>query len=473
MAVQMRKFGDGRWFSSLVSAAVFVFLGLIASATTTTEAFQPPHHQWSTRSNVAKWKNSQGQIQVGKDINFNNNQLKGRTNLLFLRDPRVVDDARSTSRLDESKDATNSRQVSYLESLNGSTNKSSDLSSSSDAAATDLATTLETATAAEKSVYRSAIFRTLGWVGAASLFGMWLLVFVSPTTSEEFFAGYLVEQSLSVDNLFVFLLLFEYFKVPLEYQDRVLNWGIFGAIVMRAIMIGLGAAALQNFHEILLVFAGILVYSAGKVLWNVEDDDEEDPSENAIVKFSQNLINSTPKFDGDRFFTMVEGVKTATPLFICMIAVEISDVVFAVDSIPAVFGVTEVRDSKPSFLSLTFRVHAFFSPANTFCFLSNYFRWDSFVLRLQNPLVVFTSNMFAIMGLRSLYTILSKAASDLKYLEPAVAVVLGFIGCKMILEYFGICIQTEVALAVVASLLGTGVGLSIYEKKQLAAEEEL
>lgn len=281
----------------------------------------------------------------------------------------------------------------------------------------------------EQEIYKSAITRTLAWVGAASAFGAVLLVAFGAETSAEFFAGYLVEQSLSVDNLFVFLLLFDYFKVPLDAQDRVLNWGILGAIIMRAAMIGLGAAALQNFHEILLVFAGILVYSSASALIPGEEEEEEDPSENAIVKFSQNLISSTQDFDGDRFFTMIDGVKKATPLLICMIAVEISDVVFAVDSIPAVFGVTE------------------------------------------NPLVVFSSNMFAIMGLRSLYTILSKAAADLEYLEPAVAVVLGFIGFKMIAEYFGYLIPTGIALCVVAGLLATGVGLSVWQKKLDEAEE--
>lgn len=181
-------------------------------------------------------------------------------------------------------------------------------------------------------------------MGLAAAFGGGLAVLVDPTTSEEFFAGYLVEQSLSVDNLFVFLLLFEYFKVPLSSQDRVLNWGIYGAIVMRAVMIGVGAAALENFHAILLVFAAILVYSSAKTLIPSDDDEEEeDLNENAIVKFSRNIIDSVDEFDGNKFFTVVEGVKKATPLFICMIALEISDVVFAVDSIPAVFGVTSVR----------------------------------------------------------------------------------------------------------------------------------
>merc|ERR1712087_691381 len=140
-------------------------------------------------------------------------------------------------------------------------------------------------------------------------------------------------------------------------------------------------------------------------------------------KFSRTLFDSTDKFDGSNFFTIVDGVKKATPLFICMVSLEISDVVFAVDSIPAVFGVT------------------------------------------SNPLVVFSSNMFAIMGLRSLYTILSKAASDLKYLEPAVGIVLGFIGGKMIAEYFGMEVPTTTALAVVLTLLSGGVGLSVYEKR--------
>lgn len=276
-------------------------------------------------------------------------------------------------------------------------------------------------------IYKSAISRTIQWVAAAAIFGVGLWFSFGEETAAEFYAGYLVEQSLSVDNLFVFLLLFDYFKVPLSCQDRVLNYGIYGAVVMRAVMIGLGAVALQQFHGILLVFAAVLVYSSASVLLNLgnEEEEEEDMGENKIVQFSRNLFDATEEFDGDRFFT----AGKATPLFICMVAVEISDVVFAVDSIPAVFGVTE------------------------------------------NPLVVFTSNMFAIMGLRSLYTILSKAASDLEYLEPAVAVVLAFIGSKMIAEYFGFLIPTEVSLAVVITVLFTGILSSIYANKQETGDE--
>ena len=202
----------------------------------------------------------------------------------------------------------------------------------------------------QEDIYKQAIGRTLLWVGLAAVFGLGLGVGFGQETAEEFFAGYLVEQSLSVDNLFVFLLLFEYFKVPLSSQDRVLNWGIYGAIIMRALMIGVGAAALERFHAILLVFAGILVYSSAKTLIPEEEEEEEDMDDNAIVKFSRKLIDSTDEFDGSNFFTMVDGIKMATPLFICMVTLEISDVVFAVDSIPAVFGVTEVSLSIPACL---------------------------------------------------------------------------------------------------------------------------
>lgn len=275
--------------------------------------------------------------------------------------------------------------------------------------------------------YEKAILQTIVWVGLASLFGLGLIQFAGLKTGEEFFAGYIVEQSLSVDNLFVFLILFDYFKVPMSYQGRVLNWGILGAIVMRGIMIGLGAAALKQFHSILLLFATFLVYSSIQTLSGLvkgEQEDDGDVGDDVVVKFTRRLLPSVDYFDGDRFFTLVDGIKKATPLLLCMVAVEISDVVFAVDSIPAVFGVTE------------------------------------------NPLVVFSSNMFAIMGLRSLYIVLSKAAQDLEFLEPAVAVVLGFIGGKMIAEYFGVEISTTFSLAMVSGVLGTGVGLSLLKKNK-------
>eukprot|EP00555_Chaetoceros_dichaeta_P002771 CAMPEP_0198250298 /NCGR_PEP_ID=MMETSP1447-20131203/1543_1 /TAXON_ID=420782 /ORGANISM="Chaetoceros dichaeta, Strain CCMP1751" /LENGTH=327 /DNA_ID=CAMNT_0043935109 /DNA_START=476 /DNA_END=1459 /DNA_ORIENTATION=- len=292
-----------------------------------------------------------------------------------------------------------------------------------DGAPTDIA--LDPSSISDSAIYSRAVKKTIFCVAAATAFGLGLLYKFGPDEGAEFFAGYLVEQSLSIDNLFVFLLLFDYFKVPLRNQDRVLTYGIYGSVVMRALMIGLGSVALQRYQEILLVFAGILVYSSFTALSGYisgDDEEEEDMGENAIVKFSKKLFATTDSFDGNKFFTIDEGIRKATPLFICLIAVEISDVVFAIDSIPAVFGVTE------------------------------------------NPLVVFTSNMFAILGLRSLYTILSKAAKDLEFLEPAVAVVLGFIGSKMVAEYFGYAIPTEYALGVVATFLSFGVGASVWKR---------
>ena len=314
--------------------------------------------------------------------------------------------------------------------------------------------------------YMVAIKRTFLWVGAAVAFGVGLSFFDSPTTSEEFFAGYLLEQSLSIDNLLVFLLLFEYFRIPPAFQNRVLNWGIFGAIFMRAIMIGAGAVAIQKFHAVLLVFASILIYSSGKILLGGDDEEEEDFSQNLVVQASNKFVQSTDNFDGDRFFTDVDGVRLATPMFLCMVAVELSDVIFAVDSIPAVFGVTEV--SILIVVTLLFEICCIWK----LIFLLLVFVFLS--LFRKNPLVVFTSNMFAIMGLRSLYTILSKAASELEYLEPAVAIVLGFIGTKMVAEFFGFIVPTELSLAVVGSLLGGGVLASILDKgDEIIAEIEI
>lgn len=195
----------------------------------------------------------------------------------------------------------------------------------------------------EDKAVSTAVKRTLACVAAATVFGTCLGVAFGSATSEEFFAGYLLELSLSVDNLLVFLLLFDYFQVPKRYQNRVLNYGIIGAVMMRAIMIGAGAVAIQQFHVVLLAFAGILLYSSGSVLLGGDSDEEEDLADNAIIKLANNFIKSTPEFDGNKFFTVQNGIRLATPMLLCTVAVELSDVVFAVDSIPAVFGVTEVR----------------------------------------------------------------------------------------------------------------------------------
>ena len=250
------------------------------------------------------------------------------------------------------------------------------------------------------------------------------------TSGYEFFAGYLIEQSLSIDNLFVFIMLFEYFKVPTELQNRVLSWGISGAIILRGLMIGVGVAALQKFKSVILLFAVILMASSINLLMEKEATDdalggEGGHEENLVMKLTKALFpNTTSELHGEKFFIVENGKRIATPLFLCLIAVELSDFVFAVDSIPAVLGVS------------------------------------------KDPLIVYASNIFAIMALRSLYTVVAKAVSSFHYLKPAVALVLGFVGSKMIAEYFHVEIGTGVSLAVICSLLGAGVVASIVERER-------
>uniref|UniRef100_A0A5B6ZDR7 Uncharacterized protein n=1 Tax=Davidia involucrata TaxID=16924 RepID=A0A5B6ZDR7_DAVIN len=231
---------------------------------------------------------------------------------------------------------------------------------------------------------------------------------------------YLLEQSLSVDNLFVFVLIFKYFKVPIMYQNRVLSYGIAGAIIFRLSLILLGAATLQRFEAVNLFLAAILLYSSFKLFSGEEED--TDLSDNFVVKTCQKFIPVTSSYDGNRFITVQDGVWKATPLLLTVAVIELSDIAFAVDSIPAVFGVT------------------------------------------RDPFVVFTSNLFAILGLRSLYTLISESMSELEYLQPSIGVVLGFIGCKMILDFFGYHVGTEVSLGFVATTLTSGVLLSLMKK---------
>lgn len=257
-------------------------------------------------------------------------------------------------------------------------------------------------------------------LGMSCAFGAAIGATSGSDAASEYFAGYLLEQSLSVDNLFVFVLLFEYFQVPPARQKIVLNYGIFGALIMRAVMIVAGVELIENFKPILLVFAGILIFSSYKLISQGDSDEEEDMADNAVVKFCSKLFDVSDDYDGDNFFTVQNGVKMATPLLLVLAVVEISDVVFAVDSIPAVFGVT------------------------------------------KDPFIVYTSNLFAILSLRQLYTLISTAVGELKYLQTAVALVLGFIGSKMVVEYTGVEIPTELSLAVVVTLLSGGVAASLY-----------
>lgn len=262
-----------------------------------------------------------------------------------------------------------------------------------------------------------AIKNTVITMSAAVLFGIGTWYFKGKQASIEFFTGFLIEKSLSVDNLFVFLMLFEYFKVPFQYQNRVLTWGLMGAVVMRGFMIAVGVTAVQKFKWVTLLFAGILIFSGYKLMF--EGEGEEDLEQNAVLKIASKLVKSTTKFNGEKFFLIENGQKLATPLLMCLISIELSDFAFAVDSIPAILGVS------------------------------------------RDPFIVYTSNIFAILGLRSLYVLISRALSKLKYIRPSVAAVLLFVGAKLVAEYFHVEIPALVSLLVIGVLLGAGVTLSL------------
>ena len=242
----------------------------------------------------------------------------------------------------------------------------------------------------------------------------------------DFITGFLVEKSLSVDNLFVFLMLFDYFRVPAQYTDRVLRWGIISALVLRGFMIAIGVAAVQQCRPVLLVFSLILVVSSVKMM--MPEGDEELLKDNAVMKIARWSVNATDAYDGDRFFTRVGGIRRATPMLVVLICIELSDVLFAVDSIPAVVGIT------------------------------------------HDPFIVYTSNIFALMALRSLYTILSTSVQQLIYLRHAVAAILGFVGVKMAMEFFHHGISSAVSLGVIFGLLTIGTAASLLRNRaKLAA----
>lgn len=258
------------------------------------------------------------------------------------------------------------------------------------------------------------------YVGATAVFGAGVGAVMGIEPAEQFFAGYLLEQSLSIDNLFVFILVFRYFKTDAAGQDKVLGYGIGGAAVMRFVLILLGSAAVEQFRPILLVFAATLLYASYSLLTGGGEEEEEDMANNWIVNSCRKVISVSDTYDGDNFFTMANGVKVATPLLLVVAVIELSDVVFAVDSIPAIFGVT------------------------------------------TDPFIVYTSNMFAILSLRALYGFVATVVDELEYLQTAVALVLGFIGLKLVGEVgLNVEISTLASLVVVVALLGGGVAASL------------
>ena len=280
---------------------------------------------------------------------------------------------------------------------------------------------------AEDDETQTALEQTALSVLAACIFGVGVFAVRGGEDASAWFAAYVLEESLSIDNLFVFSLIFDYFQTPKDAQPRVLRYGLLAAVVLRLGFICAGLAVVERFKGVLLVFAGILLYSSYGLLTG-EEEEEEDLSQNAVVKLTKQYLPSTDAYDGDQFFTGEGASRLATPLLLALVCVEISDVIFAVDSIPAAFGVT------------------------------------------TDPFIAFSSNAFALLGLRSLYIVIANAADEFKYLQPAIAVVLGFIGAKLIGSFAGYELPTISSLLLVLGVLGTGVGLSVLEATSADAD---
>jgi len=254
------------------------------------------------------------------------------------------------------------------------------------------------------------------WVALALIFNVGIWHWRGHDKGLEFLTGYVVELSLSVDNLFVFLLIFAYFKVPAQYQHKVLFWGILGALIMRAIFIGAGIALIQRFHWIIYIFGAVLVVSGLKMAF--EKDKEVHPEKNPVLRLFRRFMPVTSEYQEGRFFVRLDGRLLATPLFIVLLMLETTDLVFAVDSVPAVLAIT------------------------------------------TDPFIVYTSNVFAILGLRSMFFALAGIMKLFQYLHYGLAAVLVFVGGKMLLADF-YKIPTLTSLLVIVGLLGAAVVASL------------
>ncbi len=263
---------------------------------------------------------------------------------------------------------------------------------------------------------KSALKESALWIVISLLFNVWFAFKFGSTLGFEFLTGYLVEKSLSVDNLFVILLIFKSFKINPKYQHKVLFYGVLGAIIFRAIFILLGASLLHQFHWILYIFGLILIVTAIKFIR--ETDEVSDVTESSTVKYLKKIIPTTLHSSGDRFFIRENKILKATPLFLALIVVEITDIIFAVDSIPAVFAIT------------------------------------------QDAFVAFASNILAVLGLRALYFVLADWVGRLRYLKPGLATILAFIGVKMLLVDL-VKIPSWISLLVIFMVLTTA-GLSSW-----------
>ncbi len=261
----------------------------------------------------------------------------------------------------------------------------------------------------------------------ALFFGAFVIYEKGIETGMLFYTGYLVEFSLSMDNIFVISLIFTSLNIPGKHQHRVLFWGILGAILMRAVMIGLGESLVSNFHWVLYVFSVFLVYTGTKML--IVQEEETPLKETKLFKFIEKRFNVTHELHGEHFFFKKNGKHYITPLFFALLTIELMDVIFAVDSIPAIFLIT------------------------------------------QDIFVVYTSNIFAILGLRSLYFLLAAAVNKFTYLKPALAIILIFIGCKIFLPHIGISLDAWHSLSITFLLIFSGIAASLITAKNSEEKE--
>jgi tellurite resistance protein TerC len=280
---------------------------------------------------------------------------------------------------------------------------------------------------AHKISIKESLVWSVVWITLAIAFGLWILNGYGRQPALEFFTGYIIEKSLSVDNLFVFLVIFRVFAVKEEYQHSVLAYGIVGALLMRGIMIAAGAALVQRFEWVMYLFGAFIIYAGLHML--LAREAESHPENNFLVRYVGKHIRLTRGYRGERFFVRENGKRYATPLFLVLLVVEITDVTFAVDSIPAIFGIT------------------------------------------RDPFIVFTSNVFAILGLRALYFLLAGVLDKFAYLKIALALVLIFIGGKMIVEPW-LHISVGVSLGVVMGMLAIAIVASLLLKPRKVAEAD-
>jgi len=259
-----------------------------------------------------------------------------------------------------------------------------------------------------KVTFKEAISWSLVWIALALIFNGWIYYDQGKDKALEFLTGYLIEKSLSVDNIFVFVLLFSFFKVPEQYRHKVLFWGVLGALIMRAGFIAAGAVLIEKFHWIIYVFGAFLVFTGYKMLKKKTEDMH--PENNPLVRWFVKRGKVTSDYHGNKFFVHINGQKLATPLFLCLLSVEFTDLIFAVDSIPAIFAIT------------------------------------------KDPFIVYTSNVFAILGLRSLYFALEGIITRFPYLRYGLALILIFIGLKMLAVDF-YKMPVVLSLSVIAVIL--------------------